>query len=139
LAGKFVYELVITRPLILLSLIGALAAARADAGFQTGEGSLHISSASLTLHDAARKKDLPVIAYFPKEKGVYPVIVFSHGALGSGKSYVNLLSFWASRGYVCLAPTHDDSLSLHPQQIHEQGGLQVAREEFTQIFHDPPG
>ena len=109
-----------------------------DPSYQTGEGSLHADSANVTLHDAKRKKDLPIIAYFPKEASSYPVIVFSHGALGSGKSYANLLSFWAGRGYVCLAPTHDDSLTLHPEQIRKQGGREVAREEFTQLFHDPP-
>src|SRR6476660_9432957 len=120
----------------LVFLVAFLCIARFAPAYDTGEGSLHVASANFSIHDAARNKDLPITAYFPKEGG-YPVIVFSHGALGSGKSYVNLHSFWASRGYVCLAPTHDDSLTLHPQQIREQGGRHVAREEFTQLFHDP--
>jgi predicted dienelactone hydrolase len=114
-------------------------AGASDPQYQTGQGSLQLDSANIKLRDTKRNKDLPVFAYFPKEAGSYPVIVFSHGALGSGKSYANLLSFWAGRGYVCLAPTHDDSLTLHPEQIRKQGGREVAREEFTQLFHDPPG
>jgi predicted dienelactone hydrolase len=128
-----------SRLVFLATCLSIVMIVRAAPAYDTGEGSLHVANASFSLHDGKRSKDLPVTAYFPKENGAFPVIVFSHGALGSGRSYVNLLSFWASRGYVCLAPTHDDSLSLHGQQIREQGGRQVAREEFTQLFHDPSG
>src|SRR5262245_20271127 len=128
---------------LLIGVVAMFAAigstALAGKAYDVGAGTLHVGSATITLRDEKRMKDLPVIAYFPKENGAYPVIVFSHGALGSGRSYMKLLSFWASRGYVCLAPTHEDSLSLHPEQIKEQGGREVAREEFTQLFYDPPG
>jgi predicted dienelactone hydrolase len=67
---------------------------------------------SLTLPDAKRHKELPVAVCFPKEAGRYPVIVFSHGAGGSGSRVLALPKFWASHGYVCLVPTHADSVAL---------------------------
>ncbi|HKC62773.1 MAG TPA: hypothetical protein VKB86_04015, partial [Pyrinomonadaceae bacterium] len=34
----------------------------------------------MLLHDSKRNKDLPVRIDFPKSRGSFPVIVFSHGA-----------------------------------------------------------
>jgi dienelactone hydrolase len=48
----------------------------------------------------------------PAAGGPYPVIIFSHGNQSSGKAMAGLFSSWAAHGYVCLAPTHDDSVSL---------------------------
>src|SRR5689334_23028070 len=97
-------------------------------GYDAGAGSLAVANTRLTLHDSTRNKELPLIAYFPKTGGLFPVIVFSHGATGTGKAYENLLEFWAGRGYVVLAPTHEDSFALHPEKAREQGVFQVARE-----------
>src|SRR5205823_1559023 len=71
---------------------------------------------NLTLPDAKRHKDLPVAVCFPKEAGRYPVIVFSHGAGGSGPRVLALPKFWASHGYVVLVPTHADSVALQRRQ-----------------------
>ena len=71
---------------------------------------------NLTLVDARRHKELPVVVCFPKEAGRYPVIVFSHGAGGSGSRVLALPKFWASHGYVCLVPTHADSVALQRRQ-----------------------
>src|SRR5215831_18622277 len=73
----------------------------------------------VVLKDARRKKTLPVALCFPREAGAYPVIVFSHGAFGSGDRVLALPRFWASHGYVCLAPTHADSLKLRRQASQE--------------------
>ena len=67
---------------------------------------------TLVLHDAKRKKDLQVRITYPKEKGRYPVLVHSHGMYGSKDAYDPLVRHWVSHGYVCLQPTHSDSLSL---------------------------
>src|SRR2546426_4571608 len=127
-----------TTLLTFLSLLGTVPPA-SDPAYNVGEGSLRVTGANFTIHDLKRNKDLPVVAYFPNEQGSYPVIVFSHGATASGRSYASLLQFWASHGYVCLAPTHDDSLSLHPEQTRRLGVLAAAREQLGQLFHDPPG
>jgi len=55
-------------------------------------------------------KDLPLRVTYPKESGKYPVIVFSHGLYGSKDGYQPLARFWAAHGYVCIQPTHPDSL-----------------------------
>jgi predicted dienelactone hydrolase len=68
----------------------------------------------LVVHDAARNKDLRVVAVYPQGPGPYPVIVFSHGGGGSPRSYMTLSRYWASHGYVVLLPTHADSRSLQP-------------------------
>jgi predicted dienelactone hydrolase len=70
-----------------------------------------------SLDDPARNKKLALKITYPKKDGKFPVIVFSHGAGGSKDSYGPLISFWVSHGYVCIQPTHADSLRLR----HEQG------------------
>jgi predicted dienelactone hydrolase len=71
----------------------------------------------IVLHDAKRNKDLPVHLTFPKTDGKFPIIVFSHGAGGSGDGVLTgLPKFWSSHGYVCLMPTHADSIKLRRQQ-----------------------
>jgi len=52
---------------------------------------------------------LPIRVTFPKEPGRYPVIIFSHGMLGSRDNYQPLIRHWASHGYVCIQPSHEDS------------------------------
>jgi predicted dienelactone hydrolase len=62
--------------------------------------------------DEVRKKELPLRIIYPQEKGTFPVIIFSHGAGGSKNSYTLLMEYWASHGYVCITPTHTDSIKL---------------------------
>lgn len=76
-----------------------------------------VESKALTLHDSARKKDLPVRVTYPKgAKASLPVIVFSHGMFGSGNHYEPLAECWAGAGYVVLQPTHEDSLEFKTPQ-----------------------
>jgi predicted dienelactone hydrolase len=63
----------------------------------------------IVLHDAKRNKDLHVRIFYPNEPGLYPVIVFSHGAGGSQSCCEALTRHWATYGYVTLQPTYDDS------------------------------
>jgi predicted dienelactone hydrolase len=63
----------------------------------------------IVLHDAKRDKVLHVRVFYPNEPGLYPVIVFSHGAGGSQSCCEALTRHWATYGYVTLQPTHDDS------------------------------
>ncbi|MCD6360280.1 MAG: hypothetical protein J7M38_05385, partial [Armatimonadetes bacterium] len=87
-----------------------------------------VTIADAVLHDDARDKDLPLTIRLPAEAGQYPVIIFSHGAGGSGEGYEYLSSFWASHGYVCIHPTHADSLELR--------GLAWNRENAVAMVHD---
>lgn len=63
----------------------------------------------IVLHDAVRKKDLPVKIYYPVGSGPFPVIIFSHGLYGSKDSYFALGHYWASYGFVSIHPSHADS------------------------------
>ena len=63
----------------------------------------------IVLHDSPRSKDLRVMAVYPRGKGPYPVIVFSHGWGGKPDAYIHLVTYWAAHGYVILAPTHADA------------------------------
>ncbi len=67
----------------------------------------------LTVHDAARNRDIPVRAYLPTNIAPEPVILFSHGLGGSRAGSVFLGEHWAARGYVAVFLQHpgsDDSV-----------------------------
>ena len=66
---------------------------------------------NISLHDTARNKNIPIKVYYPGGVGPFPVIIFSHGALASKNSYSALGEFWASNGYVCIHPSHADSVA----------------------------
>ena len=67
---------------------------------------------TFTLRDARRHKTLTVYATFPAAGGPWPLVVFSHGNQSNGRAMAGLLGDWAAHGYVCVAPTHDDTISL---------------------------
>ncbi len=58
------------------------------------------------LHDASRRKDIPLRMYVPSNVGPHPVVLFSHGAGDSNATSPVLLRHWASHGFVVIAPTH---------------------------------
>jgi predicted dienelactone hydrolase len=68
-----------------------------------------VKAVSFRLHDDARNKDLPLRVVYPTKSGKVPLIVFSHGAGGSGDGYTGLTDYWAQRGYIVIQPTHADS------------------------------
>src|ERR1051325_7963753 len=80
--------------------------------YKLASGPYTVETIDTSIHDAKRNKDLPIRILTPKSGGPFPVIVFSHGAGGSGKNYFGLTGFWASHGYAVIQPTHSDSLSL---------------------------
>ncbi|HYI10184.1 MAG TPA: alpha/beta fold hydrolase [Thermoanaerobaculia bacterium] len=59
--------------------------------------------------DTQRNKDIPFSIHYPTRSGPHPLILFSHGFGGSYRTYVALTSYWASQGYVVIAPSHADS------------------------------
>lgn len=85
------------------------------------------------LHDAKRNKDLPVHLTFPKADGKFAIIVFSHGAGGSGDGVLTgLPKFWSSHGYVCLMPTHADSIKLRRQRGERDASMtDIVRRAIT--------
>lgn len=60
----------------------------------------------ITLIDRERDRQLPLKIYYPQAVGVFPTIIFSHGAGGSKEAFTALSTFLASCGYVCIHATH---------------------------------
>jgi predicted dienelactone hydrolase len=113
--------------LIAVALLGAFFIHRATArryrtardpskAYKLDHGPFSVETKDLTINDPTRKKDLNIRLLFPKTGGPFPVIVFSHGAGGSGQNYFQLTEFWASHGYVVIQPTHDDSIALRREK-----------------------
>lgn len=72
---------------------------------------------------------LQVRCTYPASGENLPVIVFSHGALGSKDAYGPLVSHWVSHGYVVLQPTHGDSLKL--ASVEEVARLDSIRQRLN--------
>lgn len=110
----------------------AAQATQAPAGYhlETGPWTTGVVE-RLVLKDAARDKDLFVTVRYPiasaaSKDGVpatfqkFPMVIFSHGLGGAGKStFVELANHWASYGYVVVLPTHADSIALRREQGKE--------------------
>lgn len=67
----------------------------------------------LTVHDAARNRDIPLRVYLPTNTAPVPVILFSHGLGGNREGSQYLGRHWAARGYVAVFLQHpgsDDSV-----------------------------
>ncbi len=92
-----------------------------------------VAEADVTVRDPSRNRDIPIHVTYPIGNGPFPVIVFSHGAGGTGESYRPLSRFWATRGYVVIAPTHTDSASGKV----DARSLDVLRETAADALADP--
>jgi predicted dienelactone hydrolase len=86
-----------------------------------------------TLRDPRRKKDLLVLVMYPHGDGPFPIIIFSHGAGGTAASMSALLSYWASHGYICIAPNHADSVMIRQREGKGTGKLD---EDYAAAVHD---
>ena len=76
-----------------------------------------------------RNRSLILRIAYPTSTGVFPLIVFFHGALCSGEGYAALADHWASHGYVVILPSHPESGrpgSSDPDQQYKSFLEQVA-------------
>lgn len=76
-------------------------------------GSQPAGTLALTVHDAARRRDIPVLVYLPPGNSPAPVALFSHGLGGSREGSAFLGKHWAARGYAGVFLQHpgsDDSV-----------------------------
>jgi predicted dienelactone hydrolase len=137
--------------LALAALLGGTAAARPTVpqtslplddshAYRLAPGPWQVATQDLTLHDAARGKDLPIRVYIPTAapsepalRSKLPLVIFSHGSGGDRRAAPKLLGHWASYGYVVIAPTHADSASLQRQQNRRAGRSQ--RKVRTGVTH----
>lgn len=62
----------------------------------------------LLIPDSARQLAVDAHVYAPATPGVYGVIVFSHGGNGANDN-LPILDYWASLGFIVIAPEHIDS------------------------------
>jgi len=68
-----------------------------------------VADAAFRLTDPARQRDIEVAVTYPGGAGKFPVILYSHGDGGNGGDARPLARFWATRGYVVIAPSHRDA------------------------------
>ena len=73
------------------------------------EAAFQPNTVDLTVHDAKRKRDIPVRVYLPAATNAAPVVVFSHGLGGSRENNPYLGRHWAARGYVAVFMQHAGS------------------------------
>lgn len=62
------------------------------------------------VRDKSREKDLEMRVSYPLAPGNYPILVFSHGAGSSKDGYTQLTEYLANNKFICIQPTHDDSI-----------------------------
>ncbi|MDR7280980.1 alpha/beta hydrolase family protein [Catenuloplanes atrovinosus] len=63
-----------------------------------------------TLDLARGDRKLPTTIWYPNaETGEFPVVVFSHGLGGRPADYTDLLTRWASAGFVVVAPAYPNT------------------------------
>lgn len=72
-------------------------------------GTNTVTTLDLTVHDEARRRDIPLLVYLPATKTPAPVVLFSHGLGGSRSGSAYLGEHWAARGYVVVYLQHPGS------------------------------
>jgi predicted dienelactone hydrolase len=69
----------------------------------------HAQTLDLSVHDAARNRDIPVRIYLPSTSGPAAAVLFSHGLGGTRAGSPFLGEQWAARGYVAVFVQHPGS------------------------------
>jgi predicted dienelactone hydrolase len=113
--ASLVLWILLTSSLLLLMVTtdnGRLAAQEPGQEYIPATSGLKVRVHQSKLRDSRRAKDLFVRVSSPEEKGVYPVIIWSHGMYGSKDNYQPLAEHWTRHGYVVIQPSHSDSISL---------------------------
>lgn len=107
--------------MVLVALVAVVGIRLAAAEAPVGPLAINVAD-DLTLHDEARRKDLPYKVAFPAVDGRYPLIVFSHGFGGSKDAFSTVSRHWASHGYVVIHPTHADGMERRQAGRAAEGG-----------------
>ena len=97
----------------------------------------------MTVHDAARDRDIPIRVFRSAEIKSAPVILFSHGLGGSREMGAYLGQHWAARGYVAVFLQHPGSdtsvwKGLRPGQIMAEMKKAASAENFMLRAKDVP-
>lgn len=104
---------------------------------------IRTATQDLTVHDAARQRDIPVRIYLPPNEKSAAVILFSHGLGGSRAGSKFLGEQWAARGYVVVFVQHpgsDDSVWKNEAPLERMAAMRRAAslENFLLRVHDVP-
>jgi len=95
------------------------------------------STVSLTVHDTARARDLPVRVYLPVASNAAPVVLFSHGLGGSCENNPYLGNHWSARGYVVVFVQHpgSDEAVWHDVPVHERRAVMARAASLENLKH----
>lgn len=147
---KFSLMLVVALVSILMSESGSNAEAKASSQSAgrvvpstdrfSSVGKFKVERRLMSLYDPERKKELELAVTFPSDGARHPLIVFSHGAFGSRDGYLPLIEHWSSHGYICIQPTHEDSLKYfvrdRVRSLRGQGNLTRDRSQRQAVIKD---
>lgn len=86
-----------------------------------------VSTRDVTVSDANRRRQFPVLLYLPGGRGPAPVVLFSHGLGGSRTGSAYLGRHWAARGYVAVFVQHPGSDEAVWQDSSRLGGMMALR------------
>ncbi|MDD2601250.1 MAG: dienelactone hydrolase [Kiritimatiellae bacterium] len=97
----------------------------------------------LSVNDAERQREIPVLVYLPPQTEAAPVILFSHGLGGSRHGSAFLGRHWSARGYLAVFLQHpgsDSSVwrSAGPGQRMEAMQRAAGSENFMLRVKDVP-
>jgi predicted dienelactone hydrolase len=97
--------------LIPLLLMGSIVPVARGEGYDplAVDPAFRVRWRDLTVHDAARNRDIPVRIYLPADVRPEPAVLFSHGLGGSRAGSKFLGEHWAARGYVAVFIQHPGS------------------------------
>jgi predicted dienelactone hydrolase len=91
----------------------------------------HPAHVDLTVHDAARDRDIPLRVYLPTNTAPEPMVLFSHGLGGTRAGSVFLGEHWASRGYVAVFLQHPGSDDSVWKDVAPEDRLQAMNQAVT--------
>lgn len=97
--------------------LGVLLAPSLPAEKPTEDGIQVVSD--LVLLDLEKFQELSFRIYHPTREGRYPAIIFSHRRGEDQTSREDLTHYWASHGYVCITPSHQDPQSFQSETQEE--------------------
>lgn len=90
-----------------------------------------------TFTNTGEKRALTVRIWYPKEDGIYPLVVFSHGSFGVLESNTSTCMDLASNGYVAVSIAHP----YHAAYVEDTSGkITIGSTEFlNQVYNDNGG
>ena len=98
---------------VTLALVPAFVFTNYNGLENTGDLSVSVTNAILAdknrldeFENDGSNREVPIYFYYPEEDGVYPLVVFSHGAFGYYQSNFSTYTELASHGYVVAALDH---------------------------------